>query len=171
MQFASDRLRNDKHIVLASVTKAGLSLEFVSAVLRGNKEVVLVAVEQHGDALEYTTAELRNTRDVVLVACSSHGLSLRFVAPALCHDHDIKQKNGLALQYALGPVSKDVALTAVANCGYAIQFCTEANLLDHDITLTACKSDGFAIQFCPWLWLLRLALKMEWPFAPLLRAN
>ena len=56
----------------------------------------------------------------------------------------------MALQYAAWQnINLSIVLAAVANAGYALQFCPR-ELIDHAIMRTACVTDGLALQFCPW---------------------
>jgi hypothetical protein len=62
LQFASPRLRNDTSVVLAAVTKYGMSLQHASLEKRANRDIVLVSVESHGSALQLASDELRDTK-------------------------------------------------------------------------------------------------------------
>lgn len=47
-QYASDNLRTDKDVVLATVQDHGTVLHHASPEFRANREVVLAAVQTHG---------------------------------------------------------------------------------------------------------------------------
>jgi hypothetical protein len=46
LKLASEKLKNDKEVVLKTVSQAGWSLEFVSKEFQNDKDVVLKAVAQ-----------------------------------------------------------------------------------------------------------------------------
>ena len=58
LEYASDRLKADKGIVLIAVTRDGCALRYASDKLKDDKEVVLVAITQHKDALKYASERL-----------------------------------------------------------------------------------------------------------------
>jgi hypothetical protein len=60
LQYASDRLKNDKEIVLKAVSNYGLALRYASERLKNDKEVVLKAVSQNYSVFEYISNELKN---------------------------------------------------------------------------------------------------------------
>jgi len=62
LQFASLRLRNDTSVVLAAVTKYGMSLQHASEEKRANRDIALVSVESHGSALQLSSDKLRDTK-------------------------------------------------------------------------------------------------------------
>ena len=55
MRFASERLKDDKEIVLEAVSKDGWGLKYVSDRLKDDKEVVLEAIKNNGLALAYAS--------------------------------------------------------------------------------------------------------------------
>lgn len=68
LQYASDRLKNNKSIVLNAVRKTGIALQFASANLKADKEVVLVAVKNDPYALSEASEDLKYDDDI-LDAC------------------------------------------------------------------------------------------------------
>eukprot|EP00966_Prymnesium_polylepis_P056511 1307605-Prymnesium_polylepis.1 len=83
LQFASDELRNDETIVLQVVRCHGWALQFASEKQRANKMVVLEAVRCHGWALQFASDELRANKTVVLEAVHANCAALRFASPEL----------------------------------------------------------------------------------------
>lgn len=65
LQYASDKLKDAKEVVLLAVGQSGLALEFASATLRGDKQIVIVACNQDGRALRYASDEMKDCTDVV----------------------------------------------------------------------------------------------------------
>lgn len=68
LQFASEKLRNDKDVVLEAVKQDGRALRFASENLRNDKDVVLEAIKQDEWALQFASEELRNDKDVQIAA-------------------------------------------------------------------------------------------------------
>jgi CxxC motif-containing protein len=65
LQFASDRLKDDKAIVLTAVNQNGRSLEYASDRLKDNEEIVLSAVKRDGTALQYASERIKNDKEIV----------------------------------------------------------------------------------------------------------
>lgn len=62
LECVPDALRDDKEIVLASVTNKGWALKFASEKLRGDEKVVRVVVANDNDALQYALENIRNSK-------------------------------------------------------------------------------------------------------------
>ena len=96
LQYASARLKDDAALALAAVRQNA------SPKLRGDRDVVLAALSKNGVALRYAAPELRRDRDVVLAALSSSDVALRYASPELRRDRDVVLaalfKNGVALR-------------------------------------------------------------------------
>ena len=58
-QYASDELKADKEVVMATVSIEGFALEFAADELKADKEVVMAAVSSYGPALEFAADELK----------------------------------------------------------------------------------------------------------------
>ena len=107
-QFASEELRADKDVVLASIAANPLSgvLEFASNELRADKEVVLAAINQHGNNFRHASPELQADKEVVLAAVSYFGYALQDVSSAFQNDKEVvlaavsKQLFSNALEFA-----------------------------------------------------------------------
>lgn len=83
LQFASDRLKNDKEIVLEAVKANGYALQFASDELKSDKEIVLKAVKESGYALKYASDELKNDIEIVLEAVKENGYALKYASDEL----------------------------------------------------------------------------------------
>jgi len=68
LQYASNKLKADKEVVLAAVKQNGLALENASNELNADKQVVLAAVEKDGMALEFASNEMKTDKEVVFAA-------------------------------------------------------------------------------------------------------
>lgn len=64
LYYASKELRDDKEVVLAAVTNKGLILKYASKRLRGDKEIGLAAIRQDKRAEMYLTDDLRNDEEI-----------------------------------------------------------------------------------------------------------
>jgi CxxC motif-containing protein len=58
--YASERLRNDKKLVMSSVKVWGQTLQFASEELRNDKQVVLAAIKARASAIYYASDSLKN---------------------------------------------------------------------------------------------------------------
>ena len=77
----SDRLKNNKKIILIVIQRNGSNLRFFENELR-TKEVCLAAVKQDGLALRFVPNELR-TKEICLTAVKNCGDALQFVPNVL----------------------------------------------------------------------------------------
>ena len=59
LEYASDRLKNNKEIVLEAVKQNGLALEYASDRLKNNEEIVVTAIKQYESALQFASYRLR----------------------------------------------------------------------------------------------------------------
>jgi hypothetical protein len=88
-RHASDRLKDDKDVVLAAVQKHWGSLERATERLRDDKDVVLAAVQNDGFCLEFASDSLKDDKDVVLAALQTDGFSLKFASDRLKNDRGV----------------------------------------------------------------------------------
>ena len=73
-----NNLKKNREIILASVKKYGLILEFVPNKFKNDKEIVLQAVKNCGFSLKYASKKLRDDKDIILNAIKSDW-ALKFV--------------------------------------------------------------------------------------------
>lgn len=87
-----------------------MALKYASQKLRNNKNIVLTAVKQNGNALQYVYIELWYDVEVAFNAVSSCGLALKYASQKFKNNRRIVQKaveeNPNAIMYA----SKDLQL-------------------------------------------------------------
>lgn len=62
-----------EHMEYNAIKQNGLNLEFASEKLKNNKDVVLAAVAQNGWAFEFASEKLKNDKDVALAAVTQNG--------------------------------------------------------------------------------------------------
>lgn len=98
LQFASEPLRADRAVVLASVRRDGFALQYASLALRDDLEVVTVAVkegsqwvgmEQDVPALQFASGRFRDDRELVLHAIREGTVTLPFASDRLRDEHDV----------------------------------------------------------------------------------
>lgn len=78
LQFAAQRLRDDRELMLLAVQRDGQALRFCSARLRGDVELVIEAVKQDGHAIVHGAPEVRGSRQLQK-EMQGHGEVLRFL--------------------------------------------------------------------------------------------
>lgn len=73
LSAASDRLKDDKDIILAAVNNGGIhTLSYASERLRDDKEVVLTAVIKNPESLQYASDRLKDSELIVKTAMDRH---------------------------------------------------------------------------------------------------
>lgn len=128
LQFASDRLKNDRDIVLAAIKKEGLALEYAAQVFKNDNEIVLTAVRQDGYALMLASAALKGNKEIVLAAVLQNGCALQYASDALKNE-------------------KEIVLSAVQQDGYALCFASDLLKNDKDIVRAALQNYDKALYF------------------------
>lgn len=63
LKYTSEKLRNDKDIVLKAVKQDGTVLQFASKKLRNNETVVFEVIRQNRQSLEYASKSLKNDKE------------------------------------------------------------------------------------------------------------
>ena len=153
LHYASEKLKDDREIVLAAVTKSGSALEFASDKLKDDKEIVLAAVTKNGFYLQYASNRLKDDKEIVLVAVAEDGQALRYAPDKLKDDKEIVlaavTNHGYALEYAPDKLKddKEIVLTAVTNRGYSLQYASTKLKDDKEIVLVAVTNNGDALEY------------------------
>ena len=120
IEHASEKLRNDKEIVLAAVGTLPKSFEYASKDLKANKEVVLGAVGR-GSWIGQVSEELRGDKEVALAAGRRNPNAFEAISKELRGD-------------------KEVAREAVLRNGYVLMSASEELRGDKELVLLAMKS-------------------------------
>ena len=76
---------------MLAVTQRGFLLEYASEKLKNNKDVVMAVVKKNGRALKYASEELKNDRDVVMVAVAENSNALNYASENLKDDKMVKE--------------------------------------------------------------------------------
>ena len=103
--YASDRLRNDKEIVLLAISKNSASFEFASDRLKDDEDVVRKALDSFGDGdlLEKASDRLKYRKDIILHAAENgipKEMLVRMTSPKFYEDIDFV-KRVLELQFEI----------------------------------------------------------------------
>uniref|UniRef100_UPI00214751EB DUF4116 domain-containing protein n=2 Tax=unclassified Endozoicomonas TaxID=2644528 RepID=UPI00214751EB len=89
MKYASQRIRNDKELVLAVISLDPSCLEGVSEELKNDKQVVLAAVTIDGDCLQEAGPEPRDNEEVVIAAIKDYPAALEYASDRIRNDKNI----------------------------------------------------------------------------------
>lgn len=148
LEFASDKIKNDKALILVGVNNNGYVLKFAGDEMKDDKEVVLAAVNNKGDSIKYASERLKNDKDVALMAVSEKGLALEYVSDEMKKDRDVvltavRQKRG-ALVYADDLLRKDknFILELVKISFNSLSFADESLKSDPEFILEVAKIDA-----------------------------
>lgn len=133
LEYASERLKNDREVVMTAITSEaeglispweilnGKALLFASDELRSDREFMIEVLQKNPNALEYATDELKNDKDIVTEVVESCGFALKYASDELKND-------------------KEVVLKAVKNNGVALEFASERLRDDKEIIIEAWRS-------------------------------
>ena len=131
LQFASDRLRNNKDIVLAALACNGEAFKFASTELQDDEDIVNEALDNQGMQLEFVSERLQNIYEISLKAVSNESMALQFVPNKFKNVKELViiavRENGLSLEFASIDLRDDidVVLEAVCNEGSSLIFASE----------------------------------------------
>jgi uncharacterized protein (TIGR02145 family) len=118
LEFAVDDLKHNKEVVSFAVQSKGSALQFASYALKDNKEVVAYAVQNRGNALQYASDNLKNDREIVLMAVQNYGEALKYASDELKNDklvvQNAVQNHGGALQYASDDLKNNEEVVMIA---------------------------------------------------------
>jgi hypothetical protein len=65
IQFASDRLKNDKTLATELILRQWSVLRYLGNEIRGNRDMVLLAIYQNGMAIQYANYELLKDKEFI----------------------------------------------------------------------------------------------------------
>jgi len=131
LRDVSERLRNDKKVVIAAVQNNGWALQFASKELQNDKQVVMTAIQTNGRSLQDASERLRNDKKVVIAAVQNNGWALQFASKELKNNREVVliavKKNGYTLEDASERLrnDKEVVIAAIANEHGALEFASE----------------------------------------------
>lgn len=134
----SDRLRNDRDVVLMTVKLNGLNLKYASRDLQDDYDVVLAAVKNDGKALEFASSRLKSDKKIVKCAIKNDCAAVYHMSEAARNNKEIiisvLEKDGQYFHLASDTLKKDfkVIRTALLHTveGFVIPFLCP-DILDH----------------------------------------
>jgi len=127
---ASDFLKNDRDVCVATVKKSYLRLAFMPEGMKRDRVVVLAAIENDSRAIRFSDINLQLSEDIALAAVSKDGVVL-LMLPDQMRDN------------------KTVVLAAVKNFGSALKNASPRLQKDSEVIYTALKESPSAIEFVP----------------------
>lgn len=89
LQYASEELKDDKEFILQFMQKEGNGMYYVRGVserLKQDREVVLAAVKSCGEVLIFVPDELKNDREIVIEAVKSNATAIAYIGEKLKED-------------------------------------------------------------------------------------
>ncbi len=89
LKYASQRVLNDKDVVLPAIKEHPGELEYVSKELGDDSDVVIASVTRVGGELKYASHRLKNDEKVVMAAVANDPAALGFASERIKSDKDI----------------------------------------------------------------------------------
>ncbi|WOG25645.1 DUF4116 domain-containing protein [Endozoicomonas sp. 8E] len=111
LQYVNEELRNDTDVVMASVTRDGNQLQYASPELKNNVRVVMAAVEQCPDALRYVSEKMRSNQNIIKIAMANDIQYSEYASESVLSDRDFMldliAKNHRAFKYVAFELEQD----------------------------------------------------------------
>ncbi|WP_448216738.1 DUF4116 domain-containing protein [Endozoicomonas sp. 2B-B] len=111
LEYASQRVRNDRDFVLPAISKHPKQLQYLSVELRNDSDIVMAAVEKNPLALNYASERLRNDKNIIRMAIAESTYPLSFASEKVLSDRecmlDLIAKNPQAFHYAAVKLKDD----------------------------------------------------------------
>ncbi|WP_257280769.1 DUF4116 domain-containing protein [Endozoicomonas sp. ISHI1] len=118
LKYVSEELRDDREVVIASVAREGNQLQYASSKLKGDKKVVMAAVKNYPRALRYASEKNRGDKDIIQIATDGDMHSLHYATETILNDReymlDLIQRDALAFTYAAKALKNDEAFVEAA---------------------------------------------------------
>ena len=160
LKYASDRLKDDKELVLIAVGyRSYNTLQYASPRLRDNLQVLQTAVNYNGQALKAASKRLRSNKNLFLRAVRKHPLDCHwivdFAEPALMNNSsfisDLQNINGCA--HALdtfnlySKVNQKTIYALVKKDSLNLKFASKAKRDDKRLVMLAVKKNAVVLQY------------------------
>ncbi|WP_448216769.1 PEP/pyruvate-binding domain-containing protein [Endozoicomonas sp. 2B-B] len=91
LEYASQRVRNDKDLVLEAIAVHPFNLKYVGAELKSDKDVIVAAVTQKSYCMSCVSPELPNYDEVVIAAIAKRPAVVRYASEKIRSDKNIIQ--------------------------------------------------------------------------------
>ncbi len=160
LKLASDKLRDDKELVLTAISISAKNIEYASKRLKNNKEIMLIVFKKDPDQIKYSTLQfknatqqLRNNKQFILKLVSIDGDTLDYASKHLKKDRQVVlaaiKQYIYALRFADKSFKKDreTISLAVTKEGRTLQFADDSLKNDKQIVMAAIKQDGYALKY------------------------
>jgi len=121
LKYASDKLKNNRNVVITAVSNYGMALEYASDRLKNDKQIVLHAISNSSSALFHASDKLRDDEDVILAAVSKFGYTLKYASENLKNNKNIVCAALISRPDAFEYMSKELK--------YDLNFCKEIFIL------------------------------------------
>jgi len=152
LQFADERLRDDRGVVEAAIrgSDGGFrALQYASDRLRDDRDLAFMAIQLYCPKTAPFSLS-SSYRDLSLRLRSDRELFLQVLAKsAACSDNVCRRESGIVeLLQSAGPVlqeDRNVVLAAVTKDPMALLSCSDAFRADREIVVAAIAIDGFAL--------------------------
>lgn len=128
LQYLSDRLKDNREVVIAAVTCLGTNFQYASERLRDDDEIVMIAMQQSAYMIKHASERINNNKDYALFACNQKADNIWTVLPIYKEDYD-------------------VVLATVNSSGSLLREASDNLRNDKTIVLAACKQNSSAIKF------------------------
>lgn len=167
--FSDDYLdanRDDRQVILCAVRKDPCRIEFASQRLRADREIILAALRDDGPEwfdssnLRYASKSLKNNKEIVLAAVKANASNLHFASKKLQTNRAIikaaaHQYGGILRNVNLSLLQKDIFFHAREKQRYIDKFKANTNkdliipdyVPNQDIILAAVNSFGDSLEF------------------------
>lgn len=169
LQYASDKLINDKQLVLVAVKNDGMALQFASRNLQDDLEIILAALEQNKSSMKFASHEKQiqlsmsyksfgsysgyNNKNLIL-SCLEYNASLfKYISIELQNDEEVVCKaisnDGMILQFVNQKFrcNMEILITAVTHSGLSLQYADDAQRNNRNVVLAAVQQNGLALQY------------------------
>ena len=163
IRFVSDRLKDDKEVVMTAMGSARLHqqiFKYASKRLQSQHSVILKAVSRERAVYKSLPEIIRFKKQITLAAVLDHGASLRFTSNNLKNDYQIVRaavcNSGCSIKYASKRLkdNKKLALLAVKSSsgglsGSELLYISSRLKNDKEVCLQAVKESSSAIRHVP----------------------
>jgi hypothetical protein len=157
LQYLSNRLRNDKELVLLLVAKNASQLEFASDGLKNDKDIFYTAANENGYyALKFGAEHFRTDKMLVLKAVNTyHAHAFEFASEDLKDDIEVAMKavsiNGHNLKHASDRLKNnfEVVSTAINHTGVAYKYASRELQKNQDLVFLAINNENTYYEDVP----------------------
>ena len=148
IRYASDVLKDDKEVCFSAIASSGegedeVILLWVSNRLRNDKVIVLSAMRKNNYNFIYAGEKAQADRDIVTIAVATNARNLKYAAPKFRNDKEMimaaMENNETVLCYASKGLkeNKELFLYAIKKCAYTLRYASDSLLDDKEVVLLA----------------------------------